>query len=216
MMKSMKLFGLAIVAMLALGACATTDTIKKDPAALKGDYSGKDFSGSYAVIATAGNIPHAPTSNGKQARWSATERDQLLYLDAHCQAELFKQLPGWAQAIVTEGGWSALAIAVGEGAFASAFPGAAVARYVLGGLGYGAFAGMNTGRYRQDGSEKSAQAYCVMMQVWDTRNRYHILEGINVIPWYGNGNTEMPKPTSDAKKPTLPHVSDRGLPPFTR
>ena len=138
----------------------------------------------------------------------------MLHLDAHCQAELFKQLPGWAQAIVKEGGWSALAVAVGQGAFASAFPGAQVARYILGGLGYGAFAGANTGRYRQDGSEKGAMAYCMLLQTWESNQRYGILEGILIVPWYGNGQVELPKAADKVDAPTLPRVSGRGRTPL--
>lgn len=204
-MKTIVNIALAAITALLLVGCATT--IKEKPAALHGDYSGKDFSGSYAIIRAAGDIPHTPKSFGKQARWSQTEVDQILYLDAHCQSELFKQLPTWAQAIVQEGGWLALATAVGEGAFASAFPGADVARYVLGGLGFGFASGANTGRYRQDGSEKGAMGYCMVLQIWEARNRYQILEGINAVPWYGDGTTTVPKATSKAEDPTLPHVS---------
>lgn len=213
-MKYVLLRWIAILAMLfGIVGCGSNPVINEKPAALGGDYSGKDFSGSYAVVMTASDIPGVPASKGKKARWSDEEVKQVLYLDAHCQAELFKLLPGWAQAIVKEGGWSALAIAVGQGAFASAFPGAEVARYILGGLGYGAFAGMNTGRYRQDSSEKSSMAYCMVLQAWDANRRYGILEGALIVPWYGNGQVELPKATSKTSDPVLPRASgDR--PPF--
>lgn len=205
---------LLAVTALFLGACSSVNTIREDPAALHGDYSGKDFSGAYALVRVAGDIPGVPESKGKKARWSQTEVNQVLYLDAHCQTELFKQLPGWAQAIVKEGGWSALATAIGEGGFAAAFPGAEVARYMLGGLGFGLATGANTGRYRQDSSVKGAQGYCVLLQVWEARNRYHILEGILPIPWYGNGETTLPKASDTAQTPTLPHVTNSGAPPL--
>lgn len=211
---------IAVVAMLFLGAgCAHIDaggTIHKDPAALHGDYSGKDSSGSFAIIRDAGDIPHVPESNGKTARWSQVEVDQVAYLDAVCQQQLFEQLPGWAQAIAKEGGWTALAVAIGEGGFAAAFPGAEMARYFLGGLGYGAAAGANNGRIRQDSSEKVAVGYCVLLQVWDARNRYHILEGINVIPWYGNGHTELPGAENSSGKQPLRHVDQGDAPPTLR
>lgn len=214
-----KWFNVALAAMAALllAGCGAggMENIRKDPAALKGDLSGKDFSGSYAPIRAAGDIPHAPASNGKQARWSQIEVDQILYLDAYCQSELFKQLPKWAQAIAGEGGWSALATAVGEGAFASAFPGADVARYVLGGLGFGFASGANTGRYRQDGSEKGAMAYCMVLQIWEARNRYQILEGISAVPWYGNGTTTLPKATNSTSDPATPSAKTNGsIPPL--
>ena len=207
-------YWLAILAsvVLALGGCGTK-AIKKDPAAPHRDYSGKDFSGAYAVVRVASDIPHVPLSKGKQARWSKIEVDQMLYLDAHCQSELFKQLPDWAQAIVKEGGWSALATAVGEGAFASAFPGVEVAHYVLGGLGFGTAIGANTGRYRQESSLKGSQGYCVLMQVWDVRNRYSILEGILPIPWSGNGAAKLPKASDATSAPTLP-PANRSAPPL--
>lgn len=214
------LAALASLAAIILGACSAIDaggTINEDPPALHGDFSGKGFSGAYAVIPAAGDIPHVPASKGKRARISQVEIDQILYLDGHCQSELFKQLPGWAQAIVKEGGWSALVVAVGQTGFASFFPGADLVRYFLGGLGYGFAAGTNTGRYRQDSSEKSSQAYCMILQAWDAKRRYPgTLEGVQIIPWYGNGHIEAPKATSDAKAPTLPPVKGDEMPPFLR
>ena len=207
---------IAILAMAALlaGCGGGVQNIRENPAALRGDFSGKDFSGSYAVVLTAGDIPHAPDSKGKRGRWSQIEVDQVLYLDAYCQSELFKQLPGWAQAIVTEGGWSALAVAIGEGGFASAFPGAEVARFVLGGFGFGFATGANTGRYRQESSAKGAQGYCVLLQVWEAKNRYKILEGVHVVPWYGNGNTGLPKARDRTSAPRLPYVPSGQMPPL--
>lgn len=205
---------IAILASITLGACGGTGTIKPDPAALHGDFSGKDFSGAVAFVPVASNIPRVPASNGKKPRLSEVEIEQMLYIDAHCQTELFKQLPGWAQAIAKEGGWSALAIAVGEAGFAAEFPGAEVARYFLGGLGYGFFAGTNTGRYRQESSEKGSQGYCVVLQMWAVQNRYPgTLEGFLAVPWYGNGQTSLPKATDSPTAPTLPHVSNSRLPP---
>ncbi len=189
-----------------LGACASTGTIRQ----------GNGFSGTYAVVPEAGNIPYVPESNGKQARWSNVELSQVLYLDKYCQEKLFPQLPGWAQAIVKEGGWSALVIAIGEGGFAAAFPGANIARYMLGGLGYGFAAGTNTGRYRQSTSEKAAQSYCVARQVQDAGQRYGILGGIEIIPWYGNGRVSLPKATDSVDQPSTRYLSQGGnipLPP---
>ncbi len=208
----------ALAALTTLSGCASIDAggnMCGDPAALHGDYSGKDFSGSFAVIRAAGDIPGIPASKGKRARWSKIEKEQVLYLDADCQQQLFEQLPGWAQALAKESGWSALATAVGEGGFASAFPGAEVTRYFLGGLGYGASAGLNTARYRQDSSEKGSLGYCVLLQIWETKNRYpgH-LEGINVVPWYGDGHTSLPDATDATTAPQLPHTAKRTpLPP---
>ncbi len=210
-MKSLRL--IAVLAMLSLAACST---INKDPAALHGDYSGKDSSGSFAVILAAGDIPGVPESKGKRARWSDTEVEQVLYLDADCQAQLYEQLPGWARAIVEEGGFSALAVAVGQVGFAAAFPGADLVRYFLGGLGYGAFAGANTGRYRQDSSQKAAVGYCVIMQIWEAKKRYGILEGVNAILWYGDGQSTIPKAINDRKAPTLPRVGGNDMPPIIR
>ncbi len=196
---------LVITTLGLLGACASTSTI--------GDRGGK-FSGAYAVVPAAGDIPYVPASNGKQARWSKVERTQILYLDKYCQGKLFHQLPGWAQAIAKEGGWSALAIAVGEGGFAAAFPGADIVRYMLGGLGYGFTAGMNTGRYRQSTSEKSAQGYCVEQQVRDANHHYHILGGIEIIPWFGNGRTTLPKAADSSNKPMSGYINGGGYMPF--
>lgn len=186
--------GILVLTLGVLGACASTGMTNN---------SEEGFSGTYAVVPAAGDIPYVPASKGKQARWSEVERTQVLYLDQYCQGKLFNQLPGWAQAIAKEGGWSALAIAIGEGGFAAAFPGAEVARYMLGGLGYGFAAGTNTGRYRQSTSEKSAQAYCVAQQVKDANHQYHILGGIEIVPWFGNGRTTLQKATDSKKPPTL-------------
>ncbi len=213
-MKSLVLAAFAALSLL--GGCASIDAggnLHKDPAALSGDYSGKDFSGSFAVVKLPANIPGVPESNGAHARWSDTEIQQVLYLDADCQKQLFEQLPGWAQAIAKEGGWSALAVAVGEAGFASAFPGAETVRYFLGGLGYGAAAGMNTGRYRQDGAEKGSIGYCVLLQAWEAKSRYHILQGINFVPWYGNGHTSLPAATGNVSDPSLPYVNTGGVTP---
>ncbi len=191
--------GFAILAVMMAG-CAGIDAggnIHKD---------GRNFSGTFAVVKLPGNIPYIPASNGKGARLSQIEIDQILYLDASCQQQLFEQLPGWAQAIVKEGGWSALVVAVGEYGFASAFPGVELVRYFLGGLGYGSAAGINTARIRQDGSEKAAQGYCVLLQVWELKKRYHALEGVSIIPWYGDGHVAAPKATDKTSTPTLSHV----------
>ena len=200
-----------------LGGCASIDAagnLHKDPAALSGDYSGKDFSGSFAVVRLPEDIPGVPESHGAHARWSETEKQQVLFFDGDCQKQLFEQLPGWAQAIAKESGWSALAVAVGEGGFAAAFPGAEVTRYFLGGLGYGAAAGLNTGRYRQDGAEKGSIGYCVLLQAWEAKSRYHILQGINFVPWYGNGHTSLPAATDNISDPTLPYTNSGGAPPL--
>lgn len=203
---------------LGLGGCAGIDAggnLHEDPAALHGDYSGKDFSGSFAVIRAPGDIPGIPASNGKRARWSPIEQKQVLYIDADCQKQLFEQLPGWAQALAKESGWSALATAVGEGGFASAFPGAEVTRYFLGGLGYGASAGLNTARYRQDSSEKGSLGYCALLNVWETKSRYPgNLEGINIVPWFGNGHATLPDTTDATTAPRLPHVVGMGRAPL--
>jgi len=219
MKKNSSLILVAILATTILSGCAGIDaggTIRKNPAALHSDYSGKDFSGSFATIRLPGDIPGVPESKGKRARWSQTEVEQVLYLDADCQRQLFEQLPGWAQAIVKEGGWSALVIAVGQGGFAAAFPGARMANYALGGLGYGFAAGTNTGRYRQDGSEKSAVGYCVVLNAWEAKKRYGMLQGINFTPWYGNGHSELPKPANDRNAPILPPAMYNGPPPQYR
>ncbi len=198
---------------LILAACADP-VLKSDPAALHGDYSGKDFSGSVAFVLAPGDIPGIPESKGKRARWSPVEIEQTLYIDADCQSQLYLQLPGVMQALVKEGGWSALATAVGEGLFASVFPGAAVATYMRGGAGIGAATGANTGRYRQDSSVKGALGYCDVLNLWETKYRYpgH-LTGINAVPWYGNGQTTLPKAKDSRDAPTLPPI--RGyLPPL--
>lgn len=212
-MKILSRIAILAIAVLLVGACST-NTIKENPAALRGDYSGKDFSGTVAFVSVASDIPHVPSSRGKKPRLSQIEVDQFLHLDAHCQAELFKQLPGWAQAIAKEGGWSALAIAVGQAGFAAAFPGAEIVRYFLGGLGYGAVAGANTGRYRQESSEKGSMGYCVVLEMWAVQNRYPgTLEGFLAVPWYGNGQTTLPKATDSTTAPTLPYVGNSRLPP---
>ncbi|MCR4275890.1 MAG: hypothetical protein NUV90_00700 [Candidatus Parcubacteria bacterium] len=206
---SISLFGL-------ISGCATdiAGTIKKDPAALHGDYSGKDLSGAFAVIRAPGDIPHLPASNGKRARLSQIEIDQILYLDADCQAQLFEQLPGWAQAVVKEGGWGALATGIGEWAFASYFPGAVVSHYLQGGAVLGAVTGANSGRSRQETSAKGAQAYCVILQLYETKNRYPgTLPGINVVPWYGNGDVGLQKSTNATTDPTLSPVRGNQMPP---
>ncbi|MDP2665526.1 MAG: hypothetical protein Q8P23_02700 [bacterium] len=203
---------IASLAIAALVGCGGNSNIKEDPAALHGDYSGKDNSGSYAVIRARGNIPHVPESNGKQARYSQDEVDQILHFDADCQAQLYEQLPGTAQAAFKEGGWSAVATGIGEGLFAMAFPGAIIHQYVAGGAGIGAAIGANSGRYRQETSEMGALGYCMLLQAWDAKDRYHILEGINIVPWYGNGKVELPKAVDSTTATTLPHVQ-RSTPP---
>ncbi len=211
-----------LVAVLLIGAttgCAVTGaggTIHEDPAALHGDYSGKGFSGSVAVIRLPGDIPHVPESNGKRARWTQVERDQVLYLDADCQMQLYKQLPGWAQAIVREGGWQALATAVGQMALKIAVPELDVVRYALAGMGYGAPSGANTGRYRQDSSEKSAQGYCLIMNGWEAKKQYGILPGVNFIPWVGDGHSELPAAESGGSGHGLPKITNDEPPPFMR
>ncbi|MFA7302581.1 MAG: hypothetical protein WC030_02430 [Candidatus Paceibacterota bacterium] len=210
----------ATALLFGLAGCAAIDaggTIRKDAAALHGDYSGEGFSGAVSVVRLPGDIPGVPESAGKTARWSQIEVEQVLYLDADCQRQLFDQLPGWAQAIAKEGGWSALAVAVGQVGFAAAFPGADLARYFLAGLGYGFPAGANTGRYRQDGAEKSAQGYCVVLNAWEAKKRYGILAGINFTPWHGNGHTTLPKAQSAPATQPLPkatEVDDMGPPIF--
>ncbi|PIR82970.1 hypothetical protein COU19_03095 [Candidatus Kaiserbacteria bacterium CG10_big_fil_rev_8_21_14_0_10_56_12] len=202
----------AVAAVLMLGLLGGCSTIDPDAPALHGDYSGDGFSGAVAVVRLPGDIPHVPESRGKAARWSSVEMSQVLFLDADCQRQLYSKLPSWAQAIAKEGGWGALAVAVGEGAFVSAFPGADVVRYVLGGLGYGAAAGANTGRYRQDGAEKAAQGYCVMLNAWEAKQRYGILTGLNFVLWYGDGHTSLPAP--DNRGVLLPRTTDDPPTPF--
>ena len=205
---SITLFGL-------LGGCATdiAGTIKEDPAALHGDYSGKDLSGAFAVIRAPSNIPYLPASKDKEARLSDIEIAQILHLDADCQKQLFDQLPGWAQSVVKEGGWGALATGVGEWAFASYFPGAVVAHYLQGGAVLGAAGGANSGRARQESSTKSAQAYCMVLQLQETKNRYPgTLSGINVVPWVGSGKVMVPKATNAVTDPTLPPIRNRQVP----
>lgn len=203
----------AMTALLVVG-CAGTSIIQEKPAALSGDYSGKDFSGAFVMVPDACDIPGVPESDCKKARprWSSIEKKQVLHIDAHCQAELFQSLPDWAQAIAMEGGWSALAIAVGEAGFAAAFPGADTVRYFLGGLGFGFAAGANTGRYRQEGSEKAAVGYCVTLKVVRAQQRYQILTGLDAVPWFGNSRTTLPKVTDKADAPTLPYVEGGKLP----
>ncbi len=187
-----------------LGGCASTNTESLQESG---------FSGAYAIVRAPGNIPGIPESNGKTARWSQIEVKQIDYLDLSCKEQMFKQLPGWAQAIAEESGWAALATAVGEYGFASAFPGVDTVRYFLGGLGYGAFAGINTARIRQDGSKKSSQSICVMQLIQDTNARYHALEGIYAVPWVGDGRTTLPPATDPLTAPMLKHV-DVGVRPY--
>lgn len=195
--------------MLALSACQNLDlggTIKAEPAALKGDFSGKDFSGGYALVGAAADIPHIPESKGRRARWSQVEEDQVLFLDGHCQRELFKKLPKWAQAYAKEMGWKALAIGVGQGIFAAiAYPGIEIVRVVLAGMGYGAVIGADTARVRQDVGEKSSMATCMSYMVWDTRLRFPgNLEGTYVVPWVGNGHVPLPETKDAVTAPKLP------------
>lgn len=152
-----------------------------------------DFSGTTAFVKLAPDIPGVPVSNGKQVHWSSLEIQQVLHLDASCQKQLYDQLPGQMQALVKEGGWNALAVAVGEGLFASAFPGAQISRYVLGGAGLGAALGTNVGRSRQESSVKIAQADCMMFQMQEARRAYPgTLNGVGVVRWVGNGQTKLP------------------------
>lgn len=210
----MRTLGLiAILATAVLAGCGGNSNIKENPAALHGDYSGKDNSGSYAVIRDRGNIPHVPESNGKQAKWSQDEVDQILHFDADCQSQLYEQLPGTAQAMIKEGGWSALATGIGEGLFAMAFPGAIIRQYIKGGAGIGAVTGANSGRYRQETSEMGALGYCVLLQAWNAKDRYHILRGLSIVPWYGNGKVELPKAVDNTTAPTLPYVKSSTPPP---
>lgn len=212
-MRNKYLRGVAVSALMGFSLMACAGTIHENA-----DGTREYFSGASVPVKLPPNIPGVPESatpdGGMKVRWATIEIDQYLYLDASCQDQLFNYLPGWAQAIVKEGGWGALATAVGEGAFASAFPGVEITRYVLGGLGFGAAVGANTGRYRQDGAEKASAGYCTTILVYLAQNKYGILEDVGAIPWYGNGRTTLPEPTPGATIPARTAPQGNRRPPL--
>lgn len=175
-----RLFGLAVLAMFALGGCGGNQTVREE------------YSGSWAAVKPTRNIPHVPASNGPEVTWSREQIDQLLYLDEDCQKQLIAQLPGIGQAVGKEGLWGAGAVALGEAWFASMFPGALVAKYAAGGLGLGFATGSNSGRLREEASVKIAQAGCVSFQVQSGQKKYGILPDVGIIQWQGNGKTKLP------------------------
>ena len=216
-MKKVLLLAVALAAVVVTG-CASIDggggIIHHHPAAIKGDYSGKDFSGSFAMIPDDCNIPGVPASACAKARprWSQIEVDQVLHIDANCQVWLFKQLPPWAIKILSEGGWGALVTAVGETGFAAAFPGAKLVRYFLAGLGYSLPSWANNGRIETEQSQYSSAGYCATIKIRRAQKRYHILRGWDAIPVVG-GHTTLPVPTDSVNSPQLPYVRGGTLPP---
>ncbi len=190
----------AVVALL-LGGCSTLDAggvSKKDPAALHGDYSGKDFSGT--------------ESNGNCPVWDETKVAQALSIDAQCQRSLYFKLPPDMQSYIREAGWGAFWTAVGEGLFSLPFPYTKVAQYALGGAGYGAAAYTNNTRIRIDSSAKSFQGYCDVMNTWSAQQDYpgKVLAGFNAILWTGHGDVPAPSVKDNAG---LPAATKQYTPP---
>jgi hypothetical protein len=184
--------------------------MSKDAVENNAQRPGSAWSGTVAAILDPGNIPHVPESNGQSARWSQTELDQLFYLDATCQKQLYDQLPGYLQAMVKEGGWGALFTGLGQGGFSLPFPGADFGMYAEGGAAYGGIAGLNTGRIRQDQGNAVALSTCAMELASMWQNRYHILQGVALVPWVGNGSATLPAPKDPASRSSLPYVPTTG------
>ena len=208
--KTTLLRGLSLAALTSLvAACGTVGkpldaggTVTAHPAALTGDYSGKNFSGTAVPVPDDWDIPGVPESNGKRPVWTALDNEQFLHIDGRCQESLAAHLPSWALTYAREMGWGALAVAVGEAGFAAAFPGADLVRYFLAGLGYGGIVYANNTRIQLNAAEKGIQGYCVTLKTFRAQQDYPgmVMDGWDVIPWNGPGHVSLPKVPRDADK----------------
>lgn len=166
----------------------------------------------YVVYRYPGGLPGV--ENSMPARWSAVERQQVLYLDRSCRTQSADQLPSSMRTIAQMGIESAVLNGLGLAAGALlGFPGINAFDYFKYGAGAGLGSGVFAGMDRAEVQKKLANAICMAGFTYIAQTQDGALPGIVIAPVYGRGQARLPAATDPVSAPQPPRRNASAPPP---
>lgn len=217
-------YGLAVLAVLFLGACASTGTnnlaigskepgvVPPAPVAKAADVPAGQYSHDYWVLVYPGLRKFDPNP-----RLTLEEYNQLVQLDWYCTKKVKEEFQGKAEEMVRQGlNYGALQGLFGGIAARLAFgPVIDAGQYLayIGGAGFGG--GLASGKVTYEMALSVAHGYCMTLMTYKADQLEGALSRIGVSPVY-TGKAKIPV-VSDEKAPTFSGGrGDRGMPPPLR